>query len=481
MWRWLWSRHHGVILNERPHCLKLFRDLLYSKSEEEFIEKRETLENDPIIDKNITYKNHLVNAYFSRIEKWALFVRNQEEMETHNMNTNNMTETTFKIFKEFILHRRKCYNLPDLVQVILKTGTNFYRLKLTDIGNNRGIVYQSRYEAKDITIQREQICQIDEDQYRVESESVKDTFYFVNMKTGFCECRQGRNCGPCKHKFAIHHHFGVSGISCLPQLDSKSRAKWHYIATGQQVDASWFRGLRDTDTATQETQNDMNDDDDVNINEDNQDDMNDDVRIDVHEQDDMNNDADAVIMNEDEQNVDEMRNENDRAAAADDNDDDNMNGEWNRDKETFESINKQFMVTAEQAYMAKDEAFIKAIRNYYKRLKNTMLNRRILTNNLITFGQQTDDSVVPGRKRKHTTDIHVQPSSQQRRGKKGGKGPSTPGRQPKAGPSSQSSVDMDDEQRVFQSLPPPKKKKIAKKVHSLKVAVEANQSAVRKH
>ena len=111
LWRWLWSSQHGVTLSERPHCLKLFRDLLYSETEEEFIQKRQTLEEDPIINKNYTYKTHLINCYFTRIDKWAIFVRREEEMATHNMNTNNMTETTFKIFKEFLLHRHKCYNL----------------------------------------------------------------------------------------------------------------------------------------------------------------------------------------------------------------------------------------------------------------------------------------------------------------------------------------------------------------------------------
>ena len=318
---------------------------MYSKTEEEFIQKREALENDQIIANNDTYKNHLVNCYFSRIDKWALYVRTEGEMETHDMNTNNMTETTFRIFKDFILQRHKCYNLPDLVQVILNTGTNFYRLKLTDIGNNRGMVWQSRYKAKDITIRKEQICQIDEDQYRVESESVKGTFYYVSMKSGFCECLQGRNCGPCKHKFAIAHHFGVSGASCLPQLDNQSRARWHFIATGQEVDPSWFRGLRDTETQqpapepTQEPEQTSDLEETQNENE-----------MDV-------------VVNQDANDLD------DDAQNHENRNDDDMNVDWDNDHANFKNINEQFMAAARQGYEAKDKGFIRAIRNFYKRLK----------------------------------------------------------------------------------------------------------------
>ena len=101
---------------------------------------------------------------------------------------------------------------------------------------------------------------------------MKDTFYFVSMISGYCECIQGRNCGPCKHKFAIHNHFGVSGVSCLPQFDKAARAEWHFVATGQEVDPSWFRGLCDTSThETEATQNDNNNlETSEDVNEDNE-------------------------------------------------------------------------------------------------------------------------------------------------------------------------------------------------------------------
>ena len=71
----------------------------------------------------------------------------------------------------------------------------------------------------------------------------------------------------------------------------------------------------------------------------------------------------------------------------------------------------------------------------------------------MTFGQEIDDCVVPGRKRRHTTRIHVQPTAISRRKyRHGGKGTSTKGRRPKEMPSTSQSFVVEDEEIVFKSL-----------------------------
>ena len=70
-------------------------------------------------------------------------------------------------------------------------------------------------------------------------------FYRLNIYSGFCECGKGKNCGPCKHKNAVAHHFQVSGFSVLPETDPHMRAMWHYIAFGKTLENHWYRGLHD--------------------------------------------------------------------------------------------------------------------------------------------------------------------------------------------------------------------------------------------
>ena len=41
--------------------------------------------------------------------------------------------------------------------------------------------------------------------------------------------------------------FGVAEFSCLPVNDSRARALWHYLATGEVQDDDWYRGLTQTE------------------------------------------------------------------------------------------------------------------------------------------------------------------------------------------------------------------------------------------
>ena len=66
----------------------------------------------------------------------------------------------------------------------------------------------------------------------MESEKNPDVVYHVDMISGFCECKSGMNCGPCKHKDAIAKYFNISEFNVLPENDVNMRAMYHYIAEG---------------------------------------------------------------------------------------------------------------------------------------------------------------------------------------------------------------------------------------------------------
>ena len=66
---------------------------------------------------------------------------------------------------------------------------------------------------------------------------------YLFYSTGFCECPQGQNRGPCKHKQAITKFHGVAEFTHLPYMDPFVRAAYHYIATGETLDGSWYREL----------------------------------------------------------------------------------------------------------------------------------------------------------------------------------------------------------------------------------------------
>ena len=98
-------------------------------------------------------------------------------MSTHGNNTNNFVESSFRVLKEHIFNRRKCFNLVELLDVLYNAGTKFYKQKFIDIGNNRCIGYSSRYKSEKVTIRKEAISEVDSGHFFVESESVPGTYY----------------------------------------------------------------------------------------------------------------------------------------------------------------------------------------------------------------------------------------------------------------------------------------------------------------
>ena len=462
-WRWLWASQHHIELKERPHLLKLLRGLMYASSESDFNELCEDLETDSVLEKYENYKNY-IEKLLQRKELWALFVRLQDNMSTHGNNTNNYVEASFRVLKEHIFHRRKSFNLVELLDVLFSAGTNFYKQKFIDIGNNRFISHSDKYKSDKVSIKKEAITEVDSGQFYVESESNQGAFYEVDMNTGFCSCYIGRTRAPCKHKSSVHYHYGVAGFNVLPTQSPQQRAKWLYIATGVEVDASWCRGLRDTQVV-----------DDAAAANDN---------IEHHtETETLTNigveaaSADSGSVVDDASGFDDVLDDNDDEDMQ--NESDSNDDEWKQFEMEYDLAVDNLRKVAKEKFKEKNETFIKGIRNFTKRLGDSVSNDKILEKNLFTFGQQTHDSVVRGRKRKLSSKIHVQPAALSRRlHKNAGKGESSKGRRPQATAhrSLRSNADEDPD-NVRQTLP--KKKK--RKVHSLSKAVEENVSAARKH
>ena len=59
----------------------------------------------------------------------------------------------------------------------------------------------------------DQIVDIGEYAYIVESEKIKDKWYTCNMHTGYCSCLVGSTCAPCKHKSAVAKYTGKANFT----------------------------------------------------------------------------------------------------------------------------------------------------------------------------------------------------------------------------------------------------------------------------
>ena len=222
---------------------------MYARTENKFKEDKESLFGDGTSLKYPNWKKHLEESYFNsqlRIRAWAHYIRIEEKLPTHNDNTNNYVESSFRETKDNQFERTKCFNLPDLLRTLMDHSES-YKTKLADLGNNRTANYKnnkSKHLLKATKTKKEDINNIEGGNYIVREErNGKVSFYRLNMFSGFCECSRGKNCGPCDHKSSVANHFKDCGFSVIPESDPHMRAMWHYIAFGKTLGNHWYRSL----------------------------------------------------------------------------------------------------------------------------------------------------------------------------------------------------------------------------------------------
>ena len=118
--------------------------------------------------------------------------------------------------------------------------------KLINIGNNRDTVLKqskSKYIGKESTIREDQVVDLGEGRYLVESETDDDVWYIADMQSGFCSCPVGKTCKPCKHKAAAAKYYGKVYFSATPTNDPCMRALYHFVATGKSLPSYCYRNV----------------------------------------------------------------------------------------------------------------------------------------------------------------------------------------------------------------------------------------------
>lgn len=451
VWRWLWKSDHNIMKDDRPYLLQKFRALLYAKSSSEYDKKKTELLSDKTFLKYPNFINHLIKVYFNRQDVWAIFVRNEKKLPTHSTNTSNFVEASFRLTKDGQFNRTKAYNLPDLIDILFDDSV-YYKKRLLDIGNGRFGAFsntKSRYLLKKTNIQEKQIFDIGESHFIVESESTPDVHYQVDMNSGFCECKAGVNCGPCKHKKAITKYKGLAEFTVLPECDAKARALYHYIAEATVCKSSWYRDLKDTSENIQNV-TDFVDKRTENIKR-----------------------NDPIIIGE-EVNID------------------NSNLDYSSTEESIEEESSE-EETVDKFIGAMDAFKTKIISSYVPGMKNglkrftkylqkvTKGNVNTLTQSLYKIGSDITTKRSAGKKRKNGKLIPIQVTAKSRRQyKHRGRHVGISGRKPVDQETRMQMVIRDESENVYHSLP--KQKKVKKKpLHSLKESVNINKPSAKKH
>ena len=119
-------------------------------------------------------------------------MRYRDKLPTHGVNTSNVVERAFGVTKDCQFGRVKAYNLPEMLDITLDDHSH-YALPLNDLGNGilSAAYKQSKYVANVTTLREDQVTWLCEENFLVESQTIPDKVYRLNMRSGFCECVAG--------------------------------------------------------------------------------------------------------------------------------------------------------------------------------------------------------------------------------------------------------------------------------------------------
>ena len=212
-WRWLRNADNKIAKMDRPTVFNLFKLVVYAPNEELYKEKQEGLLNYATVAKYPRLLKHVREDIQPRKEEWSLTTRFEKNYSTHNLNTTNYVEVSFRITKENRFNLVKAFNLADLLDIILDDSDHYVK-RCIDIGNNRTAELQNQkscYLHKKCNIVDKIIVPEKglPNSFPVPSETVNGKNYEVNMDLGLCECPMGILPGTCKHKHAVAANFDV--------------------------------------------------------------------------------------------------------------------------------------------------------------------------------------------------------------------------------------------------------------------------------
>ena len=130
--------------------------------------------------------------------------------------------------------------------MLLSDDHSYFKSKLIDVGNGRfsnAVHSRSAHQLSKCSYKEEDIVFICDQMYMVESQTQEETFYMVDMRLNHCDCPAGSNKGTCKHKIAVMKFFNCAELSVIPINDYRSRSLYHFLATEQHQDPSFYREL----------------------------------------------------------------------------------------------------------------------------------------------------------------------------------------------------------------------------------------------
>ncbi|XP_029347795.1 uncharacterized protein LOC115034623 [Acyrthosiphon pisum] len=236
LWRWLWESKHQIEKFERQAKMLKFRTVLFSHDEVEAKRGMDELCNDD----HEQFSKHM-KSLRSRMNEWAICYL--QTYSTYGHNTNNIIESSIRIFKDVVLERCKAFNAAALVDFIFKVLENYHKRCLIKFASYRITKPEIQYNSFCNKTNDLKVIQIDNTSYKVSSHSNNDIYYTVKVYDGFehCECAFGQGGKFCKHICAIQlNGFNIENVV---NLSTKHRIELGNLAIGKDFDHTFMEPM----------------------------------------------------------------------------------------------------------------------------------------------------------------------------------------------------------------------------------------------
>lgn len=231
LWRWLWESKHKIEKSERQLKMISFRAVLFEQDESISRKGIEELCNDS----NVIFSNHMISLK-NRMTEWAVCFRKQ--LSIHGQNTNNIIESSIRIFKDIVLERCKTYNAAALVDFIFQVLKDYHKRRLIKYASYRVTKPQLQYNSLLSKTKDLKVTKINETKYTVSSSTTTD---LVCDGYEYCECPAGIGGTSCKHICAIYSNGFI--VENIPTLTTKNRIQLGNLAVGNTFDHAFMEPM----------------------------------------------------------------------------------------------------------------------------------------------------------------------------------------------------------------------------------------------
>ena len=123
-------------MQDRPVLFDLFKRVVYAKSTDEYNINVDSMKDSDVYDKYENFKHHVESKLLPRKVEWSNTHRYENKLPTHNQNTTNYVEYSFRMTKDVQFNRMRAYNIVDLLEICLD-DSSFYTQRCLDISHNR--------------------------------------------------------------------------------------------------------------------------------------------------------------------------------------------------------------------------------------------------------------------------------------------------------------------------------------------------------